>query len=411
MADDLQTAIQALSKAIRALPGTDESLQQMAARGIDRGKYDRTLLIREELTKVLDFLEPFVGDAGAEVFARMPRPLMDLLISDIAKLKEIVDSILVKCRRQPPPPSEVLPTFEGSEAGVARGVENIFSRIYSQLAHLRRDPGASLIREKNLPADAPPAPAPFVQDATPMVTGVVSGLEGNRRPVVITLHGVRTRGKWQKDLDEYLSDALFISKSLDYDWFGVLPFFFERQREKRVRWFVEEYQKIILKYPDTPSIIAHSFGTYIVARAIRAYAPLIKFDKVIFCGSIVPVDFPWSRVIEEGLANEVLNDYGHLDAWAGKAGLALPDAGPSGRKGFTDLAKGKVIQRHHPEWGHSHYFFDLNYKKRWIPFLKGENVRDVSLKPHWHFPLIRLVIIIAVALLAGYYIYEKLHLR
>jgi tetratricopeptide (TPR) repeat protein len=219
------------------------------------------------------------------------------------------------------------------------------------------------------------------------------------RPVVITLHGIRTRGEWQNRLDAHLSRAGFVSESLDYGWFGVIPFLFKSQRNKKVKWFVDEYQRIRRENPGTvPSLIAHSFGAYIAARAIAFSGGMIKFERVIFCGSIVPADFEWSKVIEAGIVKEVLNDFGHLDVWAAKVGLALPDAGDSGYRGFTDTANGKVDQRCHPEWGHGHFFFELNYKERWIPFLKGEIFSDVTLKPHYHFPVVWVFPLFALAL-------------
>jgi len=83
-----------------ALPRTDEPLDQMVARGIDRGKYDATLPIRQELTTVLEFLEPFEGDGGAELFAELPRLHADTIISEINGLGRIVDDIPVKCQLQ-----------------------------------------------------------------------------------------------------------------------------------------------------------------------------------------------------------------------------------------------------------------------------------------------------------------------
>jgi hypothetical protein len=64
-----------------------------------------------------------------------------------------------------------------------------------------------------------------------------------------------------------------------------------------------------------PRIIAHSFGTYLVARALELN-PELKFDRVIFCGSIVRRDYPWSRIIAAGQVGRVLNDYGDRDMWA-----------------------------------------------------------------------------------------------
>src|SRR4029077_15215218 len=107
------------------------------------------------------------------------------------------------------------------------------------------------------------------QDADVSATGTRSGISPSERGVVISLHGIRTYASWQKDLAEALSHALFIPVSLDYGRFGIFPFLFHRNRENKIKWFVDRYHEIRIKYPGViPSIIAHSFGTYIVARAI-----------------------------------------------------------------------------------------------------------------------------------------------
>jgi hypothetical protein len=136
MADLLQTAIQALCEAIRGLPETDEPLHQIAARGIERGKYDATLPIRQELTTVRDFLEPFEQKGGAEVFAELPRLHVISIVSEIEGLKRIVDSIPVNCQLQTT--NVVPPSFHGAERGVACQVETSYSHLYSELAPLRR---------------------------------------------------------------------------------------------------------------------------------------------------------------------------------------------------------------------------------------------------------------------------------
>jgi pimeloyl-ACP methyl ester carboxylesterase len=61
------------------------------------------------------------------------------------------------------------------------------------------------------------------------------------------------------------------------------------------------------------SIIAHSFGTFVVARILRDHTDL-EFDKIIFCGSVVPHKFRFEDYrgrFEEPLINEV----GTKDFW------------------------------------------------------------------------------------------------
>ncbi len=166
MPDGLRIAIHEAREAIRRLPHTDAPLQQLLERGIDRGKYDDTLPIREKLNEVLLFLEPFDQENGVERLVELPRLLTDSLIRDIESLKTIADEIPRKCQTQTT--SVVPPSFHGSEAGVARAVEGIYARIYSQLASFRPPQDAL---SPNAQAEIPA----IVQDVSAKVNGVSSG--------------------------------------------------------------------------------------------------------------------------------------------------------------------------------------------------------------------------------------------
>jgi pimeloyl-ACP methyl ester carboxylesterase len=145
-------------------------------------------------------------------------------------------------------------------------------------------------------------------------------------------------------------------------------------------------------------VIAHSFGTYIVAGALEKYAE-VKLDSFVLCGSIVRRDFPWSHLIP-GQVKRVLNDCGGLDIWAKLVAWFIPDAGPSGASGFGDEAGGQVQQRLRPRFRHSDYFYRLNYQQTWIPFLKGESVvRRAEAKRgvrNWRFLVSRAAVVLAL---------------
>ena len=188
--------------------------------------------------------------------------------------------------------------------------------------------------------------------------------------VVISIHGIRARGAWQKMLGSELNKAGFPYEALDYGFFGAVRLLFPGAREKQVRWFVDEYTRIRQGSTAKISVIAHSFGTYIVAGALEKYAE-VNLDSIIFCGSIVRPDYAWSRLIP-GQAKRVLNDFGRLDRWVKLVAWFIGDAGPSGARGFDDEAGGHVQQRLRPKFRHSDYFYRLNYQGTWIPFLRGE---------------------------------------
>src|SRR5262245_19336227 len=198
------------------------------------------------------------------------------------------------------------------------------------------------------------------------------------RPLVISVHGIRTRGAWQKELTSELNRSGFDHHPLDFGFFRAIRLLWPRSRDKQIEWFRDQYTAITLRNPERViSVIAHSFGTYLVARSLERYSE-ITFDRIVFCGSIVRQNYSWTNVIHSTKqVQEVLNDYGRLDVWAGLVGWVASDTGPSGTKPFYDDAAGKVTQREHPEFRHSDYFYVLNYQKNWIPFLNG--TKPVSL--------------------------------
>jgi len=187
--------------------------------------------------------------------------------------------------------------------------------------------------------------------------------------LVISVHGIHTRGAWQKEVNPYLQKKGFLHELLDYGNYWVLQLLIPPVRAKKVEWFRKEYERLTANSKTRPSIIAHSFGTYIVANALLKY-PEIIFDRLILCGSIVRRDYPWDRLLNRGQGNAVLNEYGGLDLSVKLAPWFITNTGASGAKGFQCIDPA-LYQRKRPLFGHSDYFFALNYEDNWIPFLRG----------------------------------------
>lgn len=208
--------------------------------------------------------------------------------------------------------------------------------------------------------------------------------------LVISIHGIRTRGAWQKEVNSDLQKSGFRHELLDYGHFWAFQLLIPGMRAKKVEWFRREYEKSVAGLKSRPSIIAHSFGTYIVAGALLKYREIL-FDRLILCGSIVRRDYPWSRLLENGQGNAVLNEYGSRDIWAKLAQWAVADAGASGAEGF-EISDPALYQRRRPQFRHSDFFFPLNYEKNWIPFLRGlepeAQVLEHNARPNWRFGLI-----------------------
>ena len=183
------------------------------------------------------------------------------------------------------------------------------------------------------------------------------------------MHGIESHGIWELELAPLISEQGWIYYPLHYGIFRTYQFLNPFERNKKVEWFRAMFKDIRNRYGDvSPSVIAHSFGTYIVTTALEKYDG-ISFDKLVLCGSIVRKDYPWEIIFKRQQATRVRNDYGRKDFWAGIAQFAVPGTGPSGREGFARKYD-RLIDQEFEHYTHSSVFGYDHYEKHWIPFLK-----------------------------------------
>lgn len=213
---------------------------------------------------------------------------------------------------------------------------------------------------------------------------------------VCSIHGIMTRGAWQKQLAPLLAERGFHPYLFDYKWYDPIRMLSASSRDKKIDAFRDEYGIFMQIHKDVlPSIIAHSMGSYIVTRAIEKYD--LKFDRVILCGSIVREGYPWDSMIALGRVQRVLHDYGRKDIWARLAAYFIEDAGQSGYNGFEQTAGDAVVQRRHVWFKHSDYFYATNFIERWIPFLAGndppQTPPDDRSRINWKFRIVKWTVI------------------
>jgi hypothetical protein len=74
--------------------------------------------------------------------------------------------------------------------------------------------------------------------------------------------------------------------------------------------------------PQPPHVIAHSFGTYIIGQVLTHQD--VSFDRVALVGSVLPRDFAWDGLLEDGRPafGEVRNETGARDWVVWLAGRA-----------------------------------------------------------------------------------------
>src|SRR5438876_545572 len=117
-------------------------------------------------------------------------------------------------------------------------------------------------------------------------------------PLVISIHGIRTRGEWQKVFASVVSGSRMKVESFDYGHYGLIRFltppFNSRMVDKFYNWYastIKSCSAISLEhYEERPSVVAHSLGSWIVGYTMLKYED-VRFDKMILAGSILPRDF------------------------------------------------------------------------------------------------------------------------
>jgi len=133
--------------------------------------------------------------------------------------------------------------------------------------------------------------------------------------VVFVIHGIRDKGFWTHKIARAVKQEaerekrVFHSFTRTYGYFAIFPFLVPWVRQWKTGWLMDNYVLMRALYPGAKfSYVGHSNGTYLLARALLHY-PAAKFHHVVFVGSVVRCDYPWSAL----LPDKAQNRPGHVD--------------------------------------------------------------------------------------------------
>jgi hypothetical protein len=117
--------------------------------------------------------------------------------------------------------------------------------------------------------------------------------------ILVTIHGLFSRSEWNMDISPIASSQGWIVAPYIYDTNKPDLLFDTKKRAKVVDDFREWIYDINQRYDHEVSIVAHSFGTYIVGAYLTGFdeneCPPVTFNSVILTGSILSVDFDWEK--------------------------------------------------------------------------------------------------------------------
>jgi pimeloyl-ACP methyl ester carboxylesterase len=158
--------------------------------------------------------------------------------------------------------------------------------------------------------------------------------------IVILVHGIRDIATpWYSRAERAFQEHKHVKVyGVKYGFFNALNFL------APLDWSSASYE-ILVKAYDTAteqhpgarvSIIAHSFGTYLVARLLHEHNRA-NIHRVLFCGSVVREDFDWNSAQPYIQGKPpVWNTCGSYDPWPVMAKSINSRYGAAGRNGFQN---------------------------------------------------------------------------
>jgi len=219
---------------------------------------------------------------------------------------------------------------------------------------------------------------------------------------VVVIHGMNTKGAWQEEFSWFLGTTW--GKSVPVAIYkygiiiaGVIMAWRRRLLQRRLRAKLAELRSQARKagYGEVPDVIAHSFGTWLIGHLLEDEIGVddpLRFGRVIMTGCVLRPDYDWAAAKRAGLVTEVLNHYATKDPIVPLAHWTIWDSGPSGRRGFDDIANvinvraeglkhsdlfstdrciinGKQRQKCPPTGARGSRHLDHTYETHWRPFL------------------------------------------
>jgi len=230
-------------------------------------------------------------------------------------------------------------------------------------------------------------------------------------PWVLVLHGMNTRGTWQEELTWLIARSYKQMVPVAIYKYGMVRpgvLFGWRQR-MIVRRVIKKFVALSKQARDDgfhgpPDVIAHSFGTWLIAHALDDQR--VRVGRLILLGSIVRPDFRWDRLLADHKVDMVLNHGATRDFWVKVSQYGIPKSGPGGRVGYPAPVRNVAAVG----LGHSDYF-DPEQRMRqlfadvWQPFLRWQSVPPLHgafEAPRWR-PAPLLIRVTTRLLLVGVY--------
>ncbi len=232
-----------------------------------------------------------------------------------------------------------------------------------------------------------------------------AGFERRHVGWLYALHGMLSRGEWQEEFswNVSMSYGRMVPVRIQKYGFRTLGVTVKCRQRRMVETVVKTLhiaeQKVRQVIGKTkPDVIAHSFGTWLIGHALHSH-PKLKIGRLILLGSALRPDFDWATLFRRGQVEGVLNHYGTEDSVIPWAHFGVPDAGPSGHRGFDSPggwddelpnAASALVNLPQENFEHSDFFKEEHleemFTKYWQPFLRCSELSRFPRRPTHPWP-------------------------
>lgn len=193
--------------------------------------------------------------------------------------------------------------------------------------------------------------------------------------VVVTVHGLLSTAKWNTEIAPAVTSQNWIFAPYVYDDNTPDLLVNPKKRAYVVDAFREWLYDINQRYHEAPvSVIAHSFGTYIIGAYVNGFEEFlpVQLNCIILTGSILSTQYDWDKHRGAKIAR-VLNEIAPNDQWVKHMPKLQwidkdPLFGNSGVEGFTNKSS-ILTERKSDIFDHNNVIKRDVIEKYWLPFL------------------------------------------
>lgn len=208
--------------------------------------------------------------------------------------------------------------------------------------------------------------------------------------ILVSVHGLYSVGEWNVDIAPIASAQGWIFAPYTYTGNNWQLLFSVKKRKATIEHFRHWIYDVCERYKSyTPnlSIVAHSYGTYIVGKYLNGFEELpVDLNAIILTGSVLNRRYNWDIHFEQARIGSVMNIYSPNDSIIG----SMPDTdlkkfifmdklfGSAGRNGFISEHP-RLIQKKLDILNHANSIKRDVIETVWMPFLNNNhNARHVN---------------------------------